>query len=97
MNDAIDFIEEDDLNGATAVDVIIEPPGNGLESPADSGDEASPSIQHLSKAHLNTPVQVHFHVPDEEEIGRTNQEAASKWRKHRHTKASSRYGPHLFL
>ena len=47
LNDAIDFIEEEEEElpeNVEAVDIIMEPPGEGETSDVDSGDEEAPQM-----------------------------------------------------
>lgn len=67
LNDAIDFIEEEEFPENTeAIDIIMEPPGEGETSEIDSGDEEAPQMHQLSKGQLSAPAEVTVHVRDEE-------------------------------
>lgn len=68
LNDAIDFIEEEEFpENAEAIDIIMEPPGEGETSDIDSGDDETPQLHQLSKGQLSAPAEVTVHVREEEE------------------------------
>lgn len=52
-NEIVDIVNDlESEDEATAVDIYIDPPGDGLVSDLDSGDEANVSFENLSRRQL---------------------------------------------
>ncbi|CAB3257598.1 unnamed protein product [Arctia plantaginis] len=61
-NEIVDFVHNlDSDDEATGIDIYIDPPGDGLVSDSDSGDETNASFENLSRRQLLAPTELVLH------------------------------------
>lgn len=61
-NEIVDIVNDlDSDNEVTGLDIYIEPPGDGLVSDSDSGDETNVSFENLSGRQLLAPAELVLH------------------------------------
>ncbi|CAG5056429.1 unnamed protein product [Parnassius apollo] len=75
-NEIVDIINDlasDDE--ATAADIYIDPPGDGLVSDSDSGDERNVSFENLSRRQLLAPAELTLHGKNVSDGSESEEEA----------------------
>ncbi|CAG4987815.1 unnamed protein product [Parnassius apollo] len=61
-NEIVDIVHNLDLDDkATGIDIYIDPPGDGLVSDSDSGDETNVSFDNLLRRQLLAPAELVLH------------------------------------
>ena len=77
---------EDVPTDACGIDIVIQPPGDGVLSDAESGDDEEPDINRLSKEQLKAEsevtIQFHHDLPDEQTCEtKTKTKKKTNWKK----------------
>ncbi|CAB3229989.1 unnamed protein product [Arctia plantaginis] len=58
-NEIVDFVHNlDSDDEATGIDIYIDPPGDGLVSDSDSGDETNANFENVSRRQLLAPAEL---------------------------------------